>query len=138
MQRLISLDVCDYSGNVFCNLYDGSSDLTGQATDVFTHTERNGFKELRFKLPSVCEDERNYRLDFLVSDYRIRFRADKDGTVETDWFLISESKVTHNAFSTNYEIKASHISKLLDTKNLNLEFSQIAAQLDAIAQEFFG
>jgi hypothetical protein len=123
MQRKLSLDVFDYSGHALCNLYDSSTDLDGQAYEVIVHTERNGFKELRFNLPSVCDEERNYRLDFLISDYRIRFREEKNNNVEIDWFLISESRVTHNNFSTNYEIRAGHISQLLNTKNLSLEFS---------------
>ena len=123
MQRTLSLDVYDYSGHALCNLYDNTNDIVGQAHDVYVHTERNGFKELRFNLPSVCEDEKNYRLDFLVADYRIRFREVKNGKEEIDWFIISEPKVTHSTFSTDYEIRAGHISQLLNTKNLNLEFS---------------
>ena len=126
MQRILSLDVYDYSGHALCSLYDSTNDLSGQATEVIVHTERNGFKELRFKLPSTYieeTEERNYRLDYLVSDYKIRFREVKDGEEEIDWFLISESKVTHSALSTDYEIRAGHISQLLNTKNLNLEFS---------------
>ena len=123
MQRTLSLDVYDYTGHALCNLYDSTNDIVGQAHDVIIHTERNGFKELRFNLPSICEDEKNYRLDFLVSDYKIRFREIKNNKEEIDWFLISENKVTHSAFSTDYEVRAGHISQLLNTKNLGLEFS---------------
>lgn len=123
MQRTLSLDVYDYAGHALCNLYDSTNDIVGQAHDVYVNTERNGFKQLKFCLPSECNGERNYRLDFLVSDYRIRFREVKNRQTEIDWFLISESKVTHNNFSTDYEIQAGHISQLLNTKNLNLEFS---------------
>ena len=131
----MSVDVCNYQNDTpLCNLYDSAHDISGQAFEVCVHTERNGFKELQFKLPSMMhEDEgesRNYRLDYLISDYRLKVQIKHaelpDGTnppIETDWFLISESKVTHEAFSENYEIKASHISQLLRTKNLDLEFS---------------
>ena len=140
--RCISLDVCDYTNNLLCNLYDSSSDISGQAFDVFVKTERNGFKELRFKLPSKCTEVRytenatthelvedgveeadNFRLQYLISDYRIRLLVKSDDNAyETDWFLISENKITHD-FSKNYEVVASHISQLLRTKNLDLEFS---------------
>ena len=136
MQRHISLDIYDYSGHALCNLYDSSTDISGQATEVFVHTERNGFKEIKFKLPSTCStekgEERNYRLDYLVNDYRLRLYEEKydiingvvaNRTIEKDWFLVSESKVVHNKFSTDYDIRAGHISQLLNTKNLNLEFS---------------
>ena len=137
MQRHISLDVYDYAGHALCNLYDSNLNVSGQATDVIIHTERNGFKEIKFKLPSICTDEegesKNYRLDYLVNDYRLRFFEEKwddtndivtNRTSEIDWFLISESKVTHANFSTDFEIRAGHISQLLNTKNLNLEFSE--------------
>ena len=135
MQRYISMDICDYTNTPLCNLYDSTQDLSGQATDVFVNTERNGYKDLTFKLPSTCSseegEERNYRLDFLISDYRIRLRVTKRNTVsgvitettETDWFLVSESRVQHSNFSTDYDIQAKHISQLLNTKNLDLEFS---------------
>ena len=123
MQRYISLDICDYNGNALCNLYDSSNDISGQATNVVVHTERNGFKELRFDIPSSDGDNKNYRLDYLVADYRIRLKSIINNNAEIDWFLLTESKVNHRGFSTNYNIKASHISKLLNTKNLNLEFS---------------
>ena len=122
--RSISIDVCDYTGANLCNLYNNSNDMPGQAHDVYVHTERNGFKELRFNLPSVLPSgERNHRMDFLISDYRIKFQTMKSGQLDVDWFLISEAKITHEAFSEDYEVKANHISYLLNTKNLELEFS---------------
>ena len=121
--RSISLDVCDYNNRVICNIYDNTADVSGQATDVFVRTERNGWKELSFSLPSTCTTyegvEENYRLQYLIADYRIRLKTDK----ETDWYLISEPKVTHNAKEKTVDVVAGHISQLLKTKNLNLEFS---------------
>lgn len=126
MQRSICLDVCDYTETPLCNLYDSTTDISGQAINIVVHTERNGFKEIRFEIPSVCADgEKNYRLQYLVTDYKLRVITnfnDPDKR-EIDWFFISEPKITHNKFSKNYEIRASHISSLLNTKNLNLEFS---------------
>ena len=127
--RTICIDVCDYTNNSLCNLYDSTRDVEGQAFEVYLHSQRNGFKELQFQLPSTCMgengQERNYRLDYLISDYRIKVQKQKANSndIETDWFLISESKVTHQAFSENYEIRAGHISNLLNTKRLDLEFS---------------
>ena len=127
--RTICIDVCDYTNNSLCNLYDSTRDIEGQAFEVYLHSQRNGFKELQFQLPSTCMgengQERNYRLDYLISDYRIKVQKQKANSndIETDWFLISESKVTHQAFSENYEIRAGHISNLLNTKRLDLEFS---------------
>ena len=121
--RNLCLDICDYRNRFICNLYDSARDLSGQATDVVVTTERNGWKELSFKLPSTCQgedgEEENYRIQYLIADYRLRVKDD----YETDWFLISEPKVTHSAFSKNIDVKATHVCQLLKTKNLNLEFN---------------
>lgn len=121
--RSICLDICDYDNRVLCNLYDNTADISGQATNVFVKTERNGWKELSFSLPSTCitdeGEEENYRLQYLIADYRIRLQTDK----ETDWYLISEPKINHNTKAKSYNVVAGHISQLLKTKNLNLEFS---------------
>ena len=121
--RNLRLDVCDYSGNVICNLYDNLSDTSGRATDVFVTSERNGWKELSFTIPSVIYTdegmEDNYRLKYLIADYRIRLMDD----YETDWYLISEPKITHDRFSKNISVIAGHISQLLKNKKMDLEFS---------------
>ena len=127
--RSICIDVCDYSNRPLCNLYDSTRNVSGQATEVFIHCERNGFKELKFNLPSTCftdeGEEKNYRLNYLINDYRIKFQVYSPALnrIETDWFLVSETRVTHQAFSQNYEIRAGHISQLLKTKKLDIEFS---------------
>lgn len=121
--RKLRLDICDYKNNILCNIYNNEVDVSGQATDVFIISERNGWKELTFKLPSTCVgeegEERNFRLDYLIADYRIRAIDD----YETDWYLISEPKITHDAFSTDIEVRAGHICQLLKTKAYDLEFS---------------
>ena len=40
-----------------------------------------------------------------------------------DWYIISEPKITHQAFSKNVSVVAGHVSQMLKTKNLDLEFS---------------
>lgn len=121
--RSLCLDICDYENNLVCNLFDNTTDVSGQAHDVFVRTERNGWKELSFKMPSTCfseeGEEENYRLQFLIADYRIRLKTEN----ETDWYLISEAKVIHDKRSKNVEVTAGHIAQLLKTKNLDLEFS---------------
>ena len=130
-KRNLILDIYDYSGNKLCTLYDGTQNPSGQAHDVIVKTQRNGWKELSFSLPSTYENENgiwedNYRASFLKADYRIRAKEwqgeDKDNA-EIDWYLISEPKVSHEAFSKDISVRAGHIQQLLKTKNLGLEFS---------------
>lgn len=121
--RPLILEIYDLAGQKVCPLYDSSSDISGQAYNVFINTERNGYRELTFSLPSVCstEDgfEKNFRLDFLKADYRIR--SNEAGTL--DWFIVSEPKIAHNGYTKTVSVTAVHISQMLKYKNLNLEFS---------------
>lgn len=122
-KRKLYLDICSYDRKKLCPLYDNHSDISGQAYDVYVTTQRNGWKELSFSIPSVCVTEGgfedNYRINFLKADFLIRLIDDD----ETDWFIISEPKITHSAYSKTISVIAGHISQLLKMKNLGLEFS---------------
>ena len=122
-ERKLYLTICDYNKNVICDLYDNQSDISGQATNVFINTERNGWKELSFDIPSTCfgenGEEQNYRLNYLIAEYKIRAISDEG----TDWFIISEPKITRNNFSKNVSVRAPHVAISLKNKNLDLEFS---------------
>lgn len=134
--RKCILDVFDYSGNKLCNLYDNSTDASGQAYDVFVKTERNGWRELSFNIPSTMQIEEgntdNYRLDYLKSDYKIRL-IDDEGT---DWFLITQPRQSHKGKQKDYSVKAGHISQLLKTKKLDLEFSDTEGNNVGTPKEF--
>ena len=117
------MSICDYSKTAVCDLYDNQSDISGQATNVVITTERNGWKELTFDIPSSCMNENgleeNYRLKYLIAEYKIRAITD----TETDWFIISEPKIVHSGFSKNVTVTAGHVSQTLKNKNVDLEFS---------------
>lgn len=122
-KRNLVLDLFDFKGNKLCSLYDNSSDVSGQACNVFVSESRNGWRELSFDLPSMCESEdgqvENYRLNYLKADYRIR-AIDDNGI---DWFIVSEPRISHNNFTKNVSVVAGHISQILKVKNFGLEFS---------------
>lgn len=121
--RKLYLSIFNYENQVVCDLYDNQADIEGQATNVFINKERNGWKELTFDIPSTCMGaegiEENFRLKYLIAEYKIRV-IDDEGT---DWYIISEPKITRNAFSKNVSVRAGHISQLLKHKSLDLEFS---------------
>ena len=121
--RKLQIDVCDYTNKIVCPIYSNQTDVSGQATEVFINYERNGWKELTFKLPTRIYteegEEENFRLRYIVADYRIRVVTD----YETDWFLITKDSIRHEAFSKNVQVTAGHISRLLKNRSLDLEFS---------------
>lgn len=134
-KRKLSLSICDYQRKVVCPLYDSQADVSGQATDIYVTTERNGWKELSFSLPSTCQTEagieENFRLNYLKADYLIRL-IDEEGT---DWYIISEPKITHEAYSKKIDVTAGHIAQLLKVKNYGLEFSDKEGNNVGTAQE---
>lgn len=121
--RYLALDIFDYAGHKQCSLYDGNNEVSGQAVDVVVTTERNGWKELTFTLPQMMQTEdglvKNYRRDFIKEGYKVRL-IDEDGE---DWFILSESKITHNNYTKTLTITAGHVCQLLKHKRLELEFS---------------
>lgn len=127
MRRILRIDVCDYTDKAICNIYDSLTDTSGSAKKVFISSERNGWKELSFEIPSVCETgeglEENYRLAYLVAEYRLRTIETKNGKDITDWFVISEPSVDHKGKSKNISVTAGHFSQNLKTKQTNMELS---------------
>lgn len=135
-KRLLSLTICDYQKRAVCPLYDSNANISGQATDVCITTERNGWKELSFTIPSTYQTtegliEDNFRLEYLKADYLIRAIDD----TETDWYVISEPRINHEAFSKKVTVTAGHISQLLKFKNYGLEFSDEEGNNIGTAQE---
>lgn len=130
--RKCILDIFDYSGNKLCNLYDNSIDSAGQAYDIFVKTERNGWRELSFNIPSTEGNVDNYRLDFIKPDFKLRLITDEGA----DWFLITQPTQSHKGKRKDYSIKAGHISQLLKTKKLDLEFSDTEGNNVGTPKEF--
>ena len=141
----VTLDVCDAYGNPICSLYDSSSSVSGHACNIIPTTQRNGWKELNFTIPGKMEvgygeQQPNFRLEYLKPEYRLRLYAVDDNNKglldphydpstetfirdDTDWYVISQPKMSHENFTVNMTIKANHISQILKTKNLGLTFS---------------
>lgn len=117
-RRDLIVDIYDYSGNKICPLYDSRANIEGQATDVVIVTERNGWKELSFNIPSD-----DYRVQYLIADYKLKV-IENDGEQEPfDWYLMTKPATQHNGKRKTVSVTAGHVSQLLKTKNLGLEFS---------------
>ena len=123
MGRKLYLDICDYNRKPLYPLFDSGVKVAGEAYNIIVSTERNGWRELSFAIPSFCRtldgEEDNKARSYLKSDYLIRLIDD----YETDWFIISEPKIIHNGLNRTIQVTAGHISQLLKVKNLGLEFN---------------
>ena len=121
--RVLHLDLYDYSGNKICPIYDNYTPVLGEAVNVYIQDERNGWRELYFDMPTVIQSEEgnleNFRIDLLKAEYLIEATETKG----KDWFFISEPKIVHNALNKSLSITAPHVSQWLKYKNLGMEFS---------------
>lgn len=117
-QKHITLDIFDYSRKKLCSLFDSTINAKGQAYDISVITEGNGWKEIEFSLPYLISQARNFRWNFIKSEYYVRYS--KNG--KTDWFIIHAPKRLRNAKAITNTVRCSHISAELKTKNLYLTF----------------
>lgn len=65
----------------------------------------------------MIDDEENFRWDFVRNDYLVRWMVGN----KVDWYFISEPSQTKNN-SINASVTCPHISTMLKTKNIYLEF----------------
>lgn len=66
----------------------------------------------------MIDDEENFRWDFVRNDYLVRWMVGN----KVDWYFISEPSQTKNN-SINTSVTCPHISTMLKTKNIYLEFN---------------
>lgn len=81
----------------------------------------NGWKELTFTLPFHIEGKENWRNKFLHGEYLVRLISGD----ETDWFILHAPSKSHKGMTALYEVTCSHVSSLLNRKNLFLYFDDL-------------
>ena len=114
-----SLTVFDYDDNKLCDLYDSQNDLTGQAYGIsFTRSIQDGVKSLNFKIPYMVDAEKNFRWQYLKSEYLIRLIYNGS----TEWY-IAQKPVKHREKGAIYgDVTCAGIEASLKTKNIYMEF----------------
>lgn len=146
-----TLAIYNYNREKICDLYDSQVQLDGEAFDITVTTEINGYHTLSFSIPlivtSITENiesiyarygrgiygydrfgakepfgNRNFRWDFLYSDYLILYTCDEERT----WFVANKpvksksgktiiGKATCNGFESL--LKTRGIYKYFDDEN---------------------
>ena len=114
-----SLAVFDYARNKLCDLYDSQNDLSGQAYKIsFEVNMTDGIKELTFCIPYMVSKEKNFRWQYLKSEYLIRLIYNGS----TEWY-VAQKPVKHKDKGEVYgEVKCSGLETSLKTKNIYMEF----------------
>lgn len=90
-------------------------EMAGQAYDLSIHKERNGWKEISFRIPCNVGDDENYRLNYTQNEYLVRVIRDDE---EPDWFIIDEPKEVRSSKSAYLDVVCGHVSRSLNRKNL--------------------
>lgn len=116
---LASLAVFDYSNNKLCDLYDSQNNLAGQAYNIkYTTNMTDGVKTLTFDIPYMIDADKNFRWDFLKSEYLIRMIYGE--TVE--WFVATKP-IKQKASSEIYgSVTCQGTESALKTKNIYMQF----------------
>lgn len=69
-------------------------------------------------MPYMADKKSNFRWKFIRNEYRLRLR--RDGY--EDWFTISRPKKGKSSGQISNTVQCYHISSVLKTKNLYLQF----------------
>lgn len=117
-QEHVSLAIFNYSKEKLCELYDSAIQADGQAYDIEYEQELNGWQQLTFRLPFVVDKRKNFRWDYIKSEYLVRLKI---GEI-TEWFVIQKPKSTKQTKLITNTVECPHISTILKTKNLYLIF----------------
>lgn len=118
MHRKVNLSIHDPARRKLCELYDSKSPTIGQAYDIILESQMNGWKELSFSLPYLVEGKENWRNAFVRGEFLVRLTL--DGV--TDWYIIHAPSKSHKGQTLGYSITCSHLSSLLNKKNLFVYF----------------
>lgn len=146
MDKHYTLGIYDYDREKICDIYDSEMELIGQAYGIKVTTEINGYHTLEFSIPyvvkqvSINEDlygkygsgiygtslfgkreligDKNYRWDFLRSDYLIRYTCDD----QTIWFVANKPTKSRSGKKIYGTVTCSGSESLLKTRNIYMEF----------------
>lgn len=68
----VTLDIFDYNRKKLCTLYDSKTESRGQAYDIIYTNNISGLKTVSFNLPFLFNKKRNFRWNFIKSEYLMR------------------------------------------------------------------
>ena len=68
----VTLDIFDYNRKKLCPLYDSKAQSKGQAYDIVYTNNISGLKSVTFNLPFLLDKKRNFRWNYIKSEYLLR------------------------------------------------------------------
>lgn len=68
----VTLDIYDHNRKKLCGLYDSRTQAKGQAHDIVYTNNISGLKTVTFDLPFLLDKKRNFRWNFIRSEYLLR------------------------------------------------------------------
>lgn len=114
-----SLAVFDYAKHKLCDLYDSQNDIPGQAYGIrYATNMKDGVKQLTFNIPYMVDKKKNFRWNYLKSEYLIRIIH---GNI-TEWFIATKPVKTKNNSGITGSVTCNGKEAILKTKNIYKEF----------------
>lgn len=68
----VALDIFDYNQAKLCSVYDSKTRAKGQAYGIVYSNHISGQKTLTFNIPFILDQKRNFRWNFIKSEYYLR------------------------------------------------------------------
>lgn len=68
----VTLDVYNHNREKLCTLYDSKIEAKGQAYDIIYTNNISGLKTVTLNLPYLLNKKRNFRWNFIKSEYLLR------------------------------------------------------------------
>ena len=68
-KKHITLDIFNYKREKLCSLFDNRITAEGQIHDIVFVNQISGYKEVSFHLPYLVNKKRNFRWNYIRSEY---------------------------------------------------------------------
>lgn len=118
MSIVTSIGVYGYDKKKLCDLYDSEGNIQGQAYDITWEKNINGISTLTFSIPYYVNSEKNFRWQYLKSEYLIKMvRGSK-----SEWFIASKPTKTKSNKEIVGVVKCNGFPAILKTKNIYMTF----------------
>ena len=118
MNRVTSIGIYDYERKKLCDLYDSNGNISGQAYNISWEKNMDGIPTLSFTIPYKVDGEKNFRWQYLRSEYLIRMvRGSK-----TEWFIAAKPVRSKSSKEIVGTVTCNGFPAILKTKNIYQTF----------------
>lgn len=118
MNKVTNIGIYNYEKTKLCDLYDSQGDIRGQAYNISWTKANDGLNTLSFTIPYKVDGEKNFRWQYMRSEYLIRM--ERGGKIE--WFIASKPARSKSGKEIVGNVTCNSFAAVLKTKNIYQTF----------------